>query len=104
MKLSLLLHGPRMPRLTVEEWYVWQGKEDGAAGSELNVQKSSSSASAAASAKEGKEVDARPAGQKQQFWLIKSEPDEYPLQALKDAPNGQGFWDGIRSAYLDSAC
>lgn len=29
-----------------------------------------------------------------QYWLIKSEPDEYPLQALKDAPDSQGFWDG----------
>ena len=30
----------------------------------------------------------------QQLWLIKSEPDEYPIESLQGAPNGQGFWDG----------
>lgn len=33
-----------------------------------------------------------------QYWLIKSEPDEYPLESLRDEPNGQGFWDGVRNA------
>ena len=32
-----------------------------------------------------------------QYWLLKSEPDEYPLEALRDEPNGQGFWDGVRN-------
>lgn len=36
---------------------------------------------------------AQPAGAS--YWLVKSEPDEYPLEELQKV--GQGFWDGVRN-------
>ena len=31
------------------------------------------------------------------YWLFKSEPDEYSIQNLKNEPEGIGVWDGIRN-------
>lgn len=31
------------------------------------------------------------------LWLIKSEPDEYSLDTLRNEPNSTGFWDGVRN-------
>jgi hypothetical protein len=32
-----------------------------------------------------------------QLWLMKSEPDEYSIETLRDSPGGRGFWDGVRN-------
>lgn len=32
-----------------------------------------------------------------QYWLFKSEPDEYSIDDLKAEPNNTGRWDGIRN-------
>jgi hypothetical protein len=45
----------------------------------------------AANATQGPAQAAKPTGL-HQYWLIKSEPDEYPLEELQ--AKGQGFWDG----------
>jgi predicted RNA-binding protein with PUA-like domain len=31
------------------------------------------------------------------YWLLKSEPDEYSIDDLANEPNGYGRWDGIRN-------
>lgn len=31
------------------------------------------------------------------YWLFKSEPDEYSIDDLKSEPSGKGRWDGIRN-------
>ena len=31
------------------------------------------------------------------YWLFKSEPDEYSIDDLKNEPSGVGIWDGIRN-------
>ena len=31
------------------------------------------------------------------YWLFKSEPDEYSIDDLKAEPSGSGRWDGIRN-------
>lgn len=36
-------------------------------------------------------------GLKMQYWLFKSEPDEYSIDDLKAEPNQTGRWDGIRN-------
>jgi len=34
---------------------------------------------------------------KRQYWLMKSEPDVYPFEALFEEPTGQTPWDSIRN-------
>ena len=31
------------------------------------------------------------------YWLIKSEPDAFSIDDLKNAPGGKDHWDGIRN-------
>ncbi|WP_116369140.1 EVE domain-containing protein [Parahaliea mediterranea] len=31
------------------------------------------------------------------YWLLKTEPDEYSLEHLRSEPSGQARWDGIRN-------
>ncbi len=35
--------------------------------------------------------------EKRRYWLMKSEPDVYPFEALFDEPTGQTPWDSIRN-------
>ena len=46
---------------------------------------------------QGREQDVKRLRDAPDFWLIKSEPHEFPLEALQGSPNGQGFWDGVRN-------
>lgn len=31
------------------------------------------------------------------YWLLKTEPDEYSIEDLRDEPSGHARWDGIRN-------
>ena len=44
-----------------------------------------------------KAADSGKALEGRQLWLMKSEPDVYSLDTLRESPGGRGFWDGVRN-------